>query len=105
MIELRRLEKIYENATPLRDVGAVINNGEIISVIDPSGTGKSTPIRVTVEHSAAEGQTMVEASRGGERFDPAEGANKLSYTALTEKGLSWFSPIRHSVDSERRTTG
>ena len=45
MIELVHLEKKYENATPLADVNAVINDGDVISVIGPSGTGKSTLIR------------------------------------------------------------
>ena len=45
MIELIHLEKKYENATPLADVNAVINDGDIISIIGPSGTGKSTLIR------------------------------------------------------------
>ena len=45
MIELVHLEKKYENAIPLRDVNAVINDGDVISVIGPSGTGKSTLIR------------------------------------------------------------
>lgn len=45
MIELVHLEKKYENATPLADVNAVINDGDVISVIGPSGTGKSTLLR------------------------------------------------------------
>ena len=45
MIELVHLEKKYENATPLADVNAVINEGDVISIIGPSGTGKSTLIR------------------------------------------------------------
>ena len=45
MIELRHLEKKYEHSTPLKDVSAVINNGDVISVIGPSGTGKSTLLR------------------------------------------------------------
>lgn len=45
MIELKHLEKRYENATPLKDVNAVINDGDVISVIGPSGTGKSTLLR------------------------------------------------------------
>ena len=45
MIELVHLEKKYENVTPLKDVNAVINDGDVISVIGPSGTGKSTLIR------------------------------------------------------------
>ena len=42
MIELVHLEKKYENAVPLKDVNAVINDGDVISIIGPSGTGKST---------------------------------------------------------------
>lgn len=45
MIELIHLEKKYENATPLKDVNVVINEGDVISIIGPSGTGKSTLIR------------------------------------------------------------
>ena len=45
MIELVHLEKKYEQTTPLKDVNAVINDGDVISVIGPSGTGKSTLIR------------------------------------------------------------
>ena len=45
MIELVHLEKKYKNAVPLADVNAVINDGEVISIIGPSGTGKSTLIR------------------------------------------------------------
>lgn len=45
MIELVHLEKKYENIVPLRDVNAVINDGDVISIIGPSGAGKSTLIR------------------------------------------------------------
>ena len=45
MIELRHLEKRYEQATPLADVNAVIRDGDVISVIGPAGTGKSTLLR------------------------------------------------------------
>ena len=45
MIELVHLEKKYENTTPLKDVSTVIRDGDVISVIGPSGTGKSTLLR------------------------------------------------------------
>ena len=45
MIELIHLEKKYENATPLADVNTVIHDGDVISIIGPSGTGKSTLLR------------------------------------------------------------
>lgn len=45
MIRLEHLRKEYPNAIPLKDVNVTINDGDIISVIGPSGTGKSTLIR------------------------------------------------------------
>ena len=45
MITIRHLKKEYANATPLKDVNVEIHKGDVISVIGPSGTGKSTLIR------------------------------------------------------------
>ena len=45
LIEVRHLRKEYPNATPLKDVNATVERGEVISIIGPSGTGKSTFIR------------------------------------------------------------
>ena len=45
MIKIEHLRKEYPDATPLKDVCAEINDGDIISVIGPSGTGKSTLLR------------------------------------------------------------
>ena len=45
MIRLEHVRKEYPNVTPLSDVNAEIKAGDIISVIGPSGTGKSTLLR------------------------------------------------------------
>ena len=45
MIEVRHLKKSFPGATPIVDLNAVINKGDVISVIGPSGTGKSTFLR------------------------------------------------------------
>ena len=45
MIEIKNLCKEFENVTPLKDVSLTVNEGDVISVIGPSGTGKSTFIR------------------------------------------------------------
>jgi len=45
MIEISHLKKQYELATPLKDVTTTINSGDVIAVIGPSGTGKSTLLR------------------------------------------------------------
>ncbi|MBO4279678.1 MAG: amino acid ABC transporter ATP-binding protein, partial [Spirochaetales bacterium] len=34
-----------DNTIPLKDVSVTINNGDVISIIGPSGTGKSTLLR------------------------------------------------------------
>ncbi|MBQ7221113.1 MAG: amino acid ABC transporter ATP-binding protein [Synergistaceae bacterium] len=45
MIRLEHVRKVYPNVTPLKDVSTEIHDGDIISVIGPSGTGKSTLLR------------------------------------------------------------
>ena len=45
MIQIQHLRKEYPNVTPLKDVCTEINKGDIISIIGPSGTGKSTLLR------------------------------------------------------------
>lgn len=45
MISIRHLKKVFPNATPLLDVNAEIGRGEVVSIIGPSGTGKSTFLR------------------------------------------------------------
>ena len=45
MIKIEHLRKEYPNAVPLKDVNVEINDGDVIAVIGPSGTGKSTLLR------------------------------------------------------------
>ena len=45
MIKIEHLKKQYPNVTPLKDVNVEIHDGDVISVIGPSGTGKSTLLR------------------------------------------------------------
>ena len=45
MIKIEHLKKVYPNVTPLKDVSVEIHDGDVISVIGPSGTGKSTLLR------------------------------------------------------------
>lgn len=45
MITVKHLCKSFGAVTPLKDVNAEIEKGEVISVIGPSGTGKSTFLR------------------------------------------------------------
>lgn len=45
LFKVEHLSKEYEAATPLKDVNCEINEGEVITIIGPSGTGKSTLAR------------------------------------------------------------
>lgn len=45
LIRIEHLKKSYAAATPLTDVNTVVNSGDVISIIGPSGTGKSTMLR------------------------------------------------------------
>ena len=61
MIEIKHLRKEYEGTTPLKDVNAVINSGDIIAVIGPSGTGKSTLLRcINMLETPTSGQIIVD---------------------------------------------
>ena len=45
VIEIKNLRKEYPDVTPLENVSANIEEGDIVSIIGPSGTGKSTLLR------------------------------------------------------------
>lgn len=45
LIRIEHLKKVYPNATPLKDVNTSVRRGEVITIIGPSGTGKSTLLR------------------------------------------------------------
>ncbi len=45
MIKIEHLRKEYPNVVPLEDVSVEIRDGDVIAIIGPSGTGKSTLLR------------------------------------------------------------
>ena len=45
MIEIKDLRKEFDSVTPIENLSVTINDGDVISLIGPSGTGKSTFIR------------------------------------------------------------
>ncbi|MFI3173102.1 MAG: ABC transporter permease subunit [Eubacteriales bacterium] len=61
MICIQNLKKVYPNVTPLKDVNSVIKKGEVISIIGPSGTGKSTLLRcINMLETPTEGSIIVD---------------------------------------------
>ena len=63
MIKLEHVRKSYPTPTgagitPLKDVNAEIRDGEVISVIGPSGTGKSTLIHLLSGEEKPDGGTV-----------------------------------------------
>ena len=61
MIEIKHLKKQYDMSTPLVDVNTTINKGDIIAVIGPSGTGKSTLLRcINLLETPTSGQIFVD---------------------------------------------
>ena len=45
IIRIENLKKEYGDVTPVKDLSTVINKGDVIAIIGPSGTGKSTFMR------------------------------------------------------------
>jgi ABC-type polar amino acid transport system ATPase subunit len=61
MITIKHLRKEYPNVTPLKDVNTTINRGDVISIIGPSGTGKSTLIRcINMLETPTSGEIIVD---------------------------------------------
>ena len=77
MIEIKHLKKVYENVTPIEDLSITINKGDIISVIGPSGTGKSTLLRMI---------NMLEEPTSGQIFIDGEEITKPNFPLNSIRG-------------------
>lgn len=68
LIQLEHLKKSFENVTPIKDVSATVFRGDVISIIGPSGTGKSTLLNL-VNHleEADSGTILFEGRDTGEK--------------------------------------
>ena len=61
MITVRNLQKKYGDLLVLKGINAEIKKGEIISVIGPSGTGKSTFLRcLNLPEIPDEGEILID---------------------------------------------
>ena len=59
MISVRHLRKAFNGVEVLKDVNAEIEKGEVISIIGPSGTGKSTFLRCLNRLETPDGGSIV----------------------------------------------
>ena len=46
MIKISHVMKKFDNITPIKDITYEIKEGQILAIIGPSGTGKSTLLRM-----------------------------------------------------------
>ena len=61
MIEIKHLCKAFEQSVPIKDINTVIKDGEVVSIIGPSGTGKSTLLRcINLLERPTSGQIFVD---------------------------------------------
>ncbi len=73
MITIKHLCKAYPNVTPLKDINCEVKKGEVISIIGPSGTGKSTLLRcINQLETPTSGEIWIE---GQNMMDPKVNIN------------------------------
>lgn len=61
MIEIKHLCKKYGDAEPIKDITTTIQKGEVVSIIGPSGVGKSTFLRmINMLETPTSGQILID---------------------------------------------
>lgn len=93
MIELRHVRKEYGDVVPLKDVNTVIHDGDIIAVIGPSGTGKSTLLRcINMLERPTSGQILAD---GEDVTDPKCDLGKIRRkTGMVFQGFHLFGHLK-----------
>ncbi|KAA8325987.1 high affinity arginine ABC transporter (ATP-binding protein) [Leuconostoc carnosum] len=77
MLEIKKLTKKYDTNTIFRDLNLTVNDGEVLSIIGPSGIGKTTLIKILAGlETANSGHIMLNGDElpvDGTRFDAKVG--------------------------------
>ena len=76
MIELKNIYKSFGSLEVLRNVSATINNGEVVSIVGPSGAGKTTLVQIA--------GSLDKADSGNILYDG------IDISTLSEKKLAEF---------------
>lgn len=79
MVKLEHISIAYQNNLILEDVNLEIKQGEIVCIIGPSGSGKSSLIRV-INH-------LIEPTKGKVFFEGEEITNKNLNTIRQQIGM------------------
>jgi len=112
MIEVEKLEKVYDGFAALRGVSFTVNKGEIVGFLGPNGAGKTTTMKILTGFTSPTG--------GGARvhgFDcvaqSLEVRNRIGYLPeaapvygdmLVRDYLDFIGRIRGLADAERATS-
>ena len=103
MIELIHLEKRYEQTVPLKDVNAVIHRGDVISVIGPSGTGKSTLLRcINLLEKPTGGQILLDGEDiTNPKYDPVKARRRMGMVFQNFNLFSHLTVIENLMLAQR----
>ena len=69
LIRMEHLRKSFGDVTPVKDVSADIRRGDVVSIIGPSGTGKSTLLNLLNHLEEADSGTILFEGRDTRRKD------------------------------------
>ena len=105
MIKISHLQKKYPNVTPLKDVNVEIHKGDVISIIGPSGTGKSTLIRCinmletpTAGEIWVDGECITDKKCNINKIRQKMGMVFQSFNLFNHMNI--FNPILHDIQEE-----
>ena len=105
MISVRHLSKKFDKLEVLKDVNAEIRKGEVISIIGPSGTGKTTLFRILMGlEKADEGDIIwnVGSGAGTETDTDASRSLRISAVFQEDRLCPSFSPLENVMMVQKK---